>query len=186
MNLNKHLFFLSLIFFSFSQLFAQVEVLELSKDLLNGNTQNLPMAERNIVNIPATEKVVSSESYTITASVENSVEIATESITNFRDENLSVSNSNRNINHSFNKKANKKKNRKLKKSFLGGGKNQIIALLLCFFLGVLGVHRFYLGYTGLGVLYLFTLGLFGVGVLIDLILLIIPNGLTPKGKDNYK
>ena len=38
----------------------------------------------------------------------------------------------------------------------------------------------------MGVLYIFTLGLFGIGALIDLILLIIPNGLTPKGKSNYR
>lgn len=68
----------------------------------------------------------------------------------------------------------------------GGGKNQIVALVLCIFLGLLGIHRFYLGYTGMGVLYIFTLGLFGIGWLIDLILLIIPNGLTPKGRNNYR
>lgn len=67
-----------------------------------------------------------------------------------------------------------------------GGKLQIVALILCILLGLIGVHRFYLGYTGLGVLYLLTAGLFGIGWLIDLILLIIPNGLTPKGKSNYK
>lgn len=67
----------------------------------------------------------------------------------------------------------------------GGGKNQIVALILCIFLGYLGIHRFYLGYTGLGVLYLLTLGLFGIGWFIDTILLIIPNGLTPKGKTSY-
>lgn len=68
----------------------------------------------------------------------------------------------------------------------GGGKSQIVALLLCFFLGLLGIHRFYLGYTGMGILYLLTLGLLGIGWLIDFILLIIPNGLTPKGKTSYK
>jgi|GEM_PF-6921592 hypothetical protein len=72
------------------------------------------------------------------------------------------------------------------KSSAGGGKSQIVALILCIFFGYLGVHRFYLGYTGLGLLYLFTLGLFGIGWLIDLILLIIPNGLCPKGKTSYK
>lgn len=65
------------------------------------------------------------------------------------------------------------------------GKSQIVALLLCIFLGPLGIHRFYLGYTGMGLLYLFTVGLFGIGWLIDIILLIIPNGLTPKGQDSY-
>ncbi|MEO5643525.1 MAG: TM2 domain-containing protein [Bacteroidia bacterium] len=67
-----------------------------------------------------------------------------------------------------------------------GGKSQIVALLLCIFLGPLGIHRFYLGYTGMGILYLFTAGLFGIGWIIDIILLIIPNGLTPKGETSYK
>jgi len=85
-------------------------------------------------------------------------------------------------------KSNKKAKFKEKKNptTANGGKLQIVALILCILLGLIGVHRFYLGYTGLGILYLFTLGLFGIGWLIDLILLIIPNGLTPKGKSNYK
>lgn len=36
------------------------------------------------------------------------------------------------------------------------------------FLGAFGVHQFYLGKTGRGLLYLFTLGLLGLGVLVDL------------------
>jgi hypothetical protein len=62
----------------------------------------------------------------------------------------------------------------------GGSKSRITALVLCFFLGALGIHRFYLGYTGIGVLYLLTLGLFGFGVLVDFIRLIIKPGLQPK------
>lgn len=46
-----------------------------------------------------------------------------------------------------------------------------VAYLLWFFLGALGGHRFYVGDKGLGVLYLFTLGLLGIGVLVDLFVL---------------
>ena len=47
-------------------------------------------------------------------------------------------------------------------------KNKWIALALCVFLGVIGAHKFYEGKTGLGVLYLFTGGLLGIGVVVDI------------------
>lgn len=50
---------------------------------------------------------------------------------------------------------------------------QIIAILLCLFLGGFGIHRFYLGYTTIGVIQLLTAGGCGVWVLIDFIRLII-------------
>jgi len=46
-------------------------------------------------------------------------------------------------------------------------KNKWVALLLCVFLGFFGAHKFYEGKTGMGVLYLFTFGLFFFGVFID-------------------
>lgn len=52
-------------------------------------------------------------------------------------------------------------------------KSWIAALLLCFFLGSLGVHRFYVGKVGTGILMLVTLGALGVWTLIDLIVIII-------------
>jgi TM2 domain-containing membrane protein YozV len=51
-------------------------------------------------------------------------------------------------------------------------KSRLVAALLCFFLGTLGVHRFYLGKVGTGVLMLCTLGGFGIWLLIDLILIV--------------
>ena len=58
----------------------------------------------------------------------------------------------------------------------GRAKNKWVAVLLCLFLGEFGIHRFYEGKIGTGLLYLFTLGLCGVGVLVDLIILLFkPN-----------
>ncbi len=54
----------------------------------------------------------------------------------------------------------------------GNPKNKWVALLLCFFLGFFGAHKFYEGKAGMGILYLFTAGLFGFGVLIDLIVIL--------------
>ena len=61
-------------------------------------------------------------------------------------------------------------------------KNKTTAIILSLFLGGLGVDRFYLGYTGLGVLKLLTGGVFGIMWLIDLILIISGN-LKPKDGD---
>ena len=52
-------------------------------------------------------------------------------------------------------------------------KSKMTALLLCIFFGYLGAHKFYVGKTGMGLLYLFTLGLFGIGWLVDIILIAI-------------
>lgn len=55
-------------------------------------------------------------------------------------------------------------------------KNKWVTFLLCFFLGFLGAHKFYEGKVGMGILYIFTMGLFGFGWLVDIILILFkPN-----------
>ncbi len=52
------------------------------------------------------------------------------------------------------------------------GKSRTAALLLCLFFGYIGVHCFYTGKIGKGILYFFTWGLFGIGWLWDMIQII--------------
>ena len=52
-------------------------------------------------------------------------------------------------------------------------KKLLPAFLLCFFLGSLGIHRFYVGKIGTGILWLITLGFVGIGVLVDLIMMLM-------------
>ncbi|MBU2667011.1 TM2 domain-containing protein [Actinoplanes bogorensis] len=62
-----------------------------------------------------------------------------------------------------------------------GQKSWIVALLLCFFVGVLGVHRFYTGKVGTGILMLVTLGGFGVWTLIDFIMIAVGSFKDKQG-----
>ena len=52
-------------------------------------------------------------------------------------------------------------------------KNFVVAILLCLFVGAFGVHRFYVGKIGTGILQLITLGGLGIWALIDLIMIIV-------------
>ena len=52
-------------------------------------------------------------------------------------------------------------------------KSKLTAILLCLFLGSLGIHRFYLGYALIGVIQLLTFGGLLIWVIVDLIRLII-------------
>ena len=51
-------------------------------------------------------------------------------------------------------------------------KSKWISFFLCLFLGYLGIHKFYEERILLGIIYLCTGGLFGIGVIVDLIILV--------------
>ena len=53
------------------------------------------------------------------------------------------------------------------------GKSRLVALLLCWLLGVFGAHRFYVGKIGTAILMILTLGGLGLWTLIDLIIIIL-------------
>lgn len=80
---------------------------------------------------------------------------------------------------------------------VASSKSKVVAALLCFFLGWLGVHRFYLGYTTIGIVQLvltlvaFLTFIFGIGffvlvgveiwILVEFILILVGNLKDFKG-----
>lgn len=65
----------------------------------------------------------------------------------------------------------------------GSSEKRILpAFLLCFFLGVFGVHRFYVGKVGTGILQLFTFGGLGIWTLVDFIMILTGSFRDSEGK----
>ena len=67
-----------------------------------------------------------------------------------------------------------------------GQKKWMVALLLCFCLGCLGAHRFYVGKTGTGVAMLLTVGGCGIWTIIDLIMIAMGKFKDAEGNDLAK
>ena len=52
-------------------------------------------------------------------------------------------------------------------------KSKMLALVLCFLVGYLGIHRFYVGKYGTGIVWFVTAGCFGFGWVVDIIMIAI-------------
>lgn len=63
-------------------------------------------------------------------------------------------------------------------------KSIVVCYLLWFFFGVLGIHKFYLGKNVMGVVYLLTAGLLGIGWFIDMFL--IPFQVSSYNNNLYR
>jgi len=61
-------------------------------------------------------------------------------------------------------------------------KGFVPALLLCFFLGALGVHRFYVGKVGTGILMLLTFGGLGIWAMVDFIMIAVGSFEDKEGR----
>lgn len=61
-------------------------------------------------------------------------------------------------------------------------KSRLAAILMCFFVGVIGVHRFYVGKIGTGIAMILTAGGFGIWVLVDLIMIAAGSFTDMEGK----
>lgn len=61
-------------------------------------------------------------------------------------------------------------------------KSKLTALLLCIFFGSIGIHRFYTGKIGTGILWLLTGGCFGIGYVVDIIMIATGKFMDKDGR----
>lgn len=61
-------------------------------------------------------------------------------------------------------------------------KKRLVAFLLCFFLGLFGAHRFYVGKTGTAILQIFTCGGLGIWGLVDVIMILTGSFKDKQGR----
>jgi TM2 domain-containing membrane protein YozV len=65
-------------------------------------------------------------------------------------------------------------------------RSRLVALLFCILFGVFGVHRFYVGKIGTGILMLVSIGGLGIWMLIDLILIAVGSFRDKEGRRVFR
>ena len=58
-------------------------------------------------------------------------------------------------------------------AFTSNERDKWVTFIFCLILGSIGLHKFYEKKIGMGILYLFTFGLFGIGIVVDLIKILL-------------
>lgn len=61
-------------------------------------------------------------------------------------------------------------------------KSRLVTLIICIFLGFVGIHRFYVGKTGTGLVWMFTAGIGGMGWIVDIILILMGSFKDADGR----
>ena len=88
---------------------------------------------------------------------------------------LNVSNTNSNTNNNTNLNSNRNSNTNFNAAgmpYMNRPRNKWAAFIICLFFGYFGAHKFYEGKITMGVIYLLTCGLCGIGWIVDIIIIL--------------
>ncbi len=95
---------------------------------------------------------------------------------------ININNNGVNSNFSFNTQEFQENQTQNGYATSGSTKNRWVALILVLLFGTIGAHHFYVGRIGMGILYLFTGGIFGIGLIIDIIKIVTGTFQDSKGE----